>query len=72
MAYCACLIHRYMAANIYNDMLITFFKLRFLSLAFVLLTNSPKIKECEKELCAIFGFELLASLKNLQLLSAIP
>ena len=49
MAYCACPMHRYMAAHIYNDILITFFKLRFLSLAFVLSTKSPQIKECEKE-----------------------
>ena len=66
MAYCAGPIHRYMAAHIYNDMLITFFKLRFLSLAFVLPTKSPKIKECDKELSDTFGFEHLASLKNLQ------
>lgn len=54
MAYSACPMHRYMAAHIYNDMLITFFKLRFLSLAFVLSTKSPQIKECEKEFSDIF------------------
>ena len=48
MAYCVYPIHRYMAAHIYNDVLITFFKLRFLSLAFVLSAKSPRIKEYEK------------------------
>lgn len=43
MAYCAYPIHWYMSAHIYNDVLIAFFKLRFLSLAFVLSTKSPKI-----------------------------
>lgn len=56
----------------YNDVFTAFFKLRFLTLAFVLSIKSPKIKECEKELSEIFGIELLASLKNLNLLSAIP
>ena len=66
MAYCACPMHRYMAAHIYNDMLITFLNSDFCHLHLYFRQSLHKSKNVKKNFLTFFGFEHLASLKNLQ------